>query len=119
MNGLVYLIHKEDSDIYKIGVTRKSLKETKRVMELQTGNEKKLSIAKGFPTDIPFKIETVMHRLWKPKKYIKEDFKELEGEWFILTMEEVEQFIFECTKIENNIYFLNENSTLSETKLDE
>jgi len=107
----VYLIHKEDSDRYKIGVTRKSPKETKRIKGLQTGNDKELTMIRAFPTNIPFKIETILHRVWKSKKYIPEDFKEMEGEWFKLSQQDVDQFILECTKIENHIYFLEENST--------
>lgn len=112
--GYVYLINKEGSDVYKIGVTRKSIKESSRLKSLQTGNEKKLSVLHAFSTDIPFKIETILHRAWKSKKYISEDFKNLEGEWFKLTDKDVSQFITKCTTIENNIYFLEKNSTFFE-----
>ena len=107
----VYLIHKENSDRYKIGVTREHPNKDKRLKSLQTGNERRLSIVHIFPTEYPFKVETILHRLWKPKKYISEDFKNLEGEWFALTQQDVDLFILECTKIENHIYFLEENST--------
>jgi len=109
--GYIYLIHKEDSDRYKIGVTRKSPKQTKRVKALQTGNDTKLSIVHAFPSEIPFKIETVLHRVWKHKKHIPENFKDLEGEWFILSQQDVDRFMHECTKIQNNIQLLEKKST--------
>ena len=109
--GYVYLIHKENSDRYKIGVTRKSPKESKRLKGLQTGNDEKLSIIHAFPTEIPFKVEAIIHRMWKSKKYIPEDFKDMKGEWFKLSQQDVGRFILECTKIENNIYLLEEKST--------
>lgn len=112
--GIVYLINIERTDLYKIGITRKTPQE--RLKSLQTGNPKKLVLADYYKTDIYNQIETVIHRRFKHKKYQPDDFEHLIGEWFELDNEDVKNFKNTCRIIEDGLYSIQKNSTLPETK---
>jgi hypothetical protein len=103
--GIVYLINIERTDLYKIGITRVSPQ--KRLKSLQTGNPNKLVLVDYFETEIYTKIEAVMHRILKHKKYIPEDFENLMGEWFCLTFEDVRGFKQMCKNIERGMLAIN------------
>lgn len=96
----VYLIHQEDSDLYKIGVSKRV---NKRLKENQTGNGTKLEIIAVFPTEIPYKIENIIHRKWQHKRK--------EGEWFELDYNDVNSFETVCREIENNLNYLSKHNT--------
>ena len=113
--GFVYLINVERSDLYKIGITKKSIEE--RMRALQTGSAKKLVIVDSYKSHDYRSIETVMHRILKHKKYIAEDFDTLKGEWFMLTFEEVSSFKNQCETIEKSLKFIKDNSTLDIDKV--
>ena len=113
--AFVYLINIERTDLYKIGITRKTIKE--RMKSLQTGSPFKLFIIDFYETDMCQKIETILHRNFKHKKYVSEDFENLIGEWFQLTFEDVKDFREKCQKIEDNVNYLKVNSTFDITKI--
>ena len=111
--GFVYLIGSGSSDKYKIGISKNP---PNRLRGLQTGNSLELKLINYYESKIYIKIETILHRTLKHKKFIQEDFKELKGEWFQLTNEDVCSFKENCKRIEDAIYHLKENSTLNITK---
>jgi hypothetical protein len=112
--GFVYLINIERTDLYKIGITRKTVEE--RMKSLQTGNPLTLTLVEKYESKIYQKIETIIHRMLKHKKYIPEDFDTLKGEWFQLTLFEALEFTKMCNQIEESINYLKEHSTLDVTK---
>lgn len=112
--GFVYLINIEKTDLYKIGITRKTVEE--RMKSLQTGNPLKLVLVDSYKSDKHQKIETIIHRRLKHKKYISEDFENLKGEWFQLTFQETLEFKKICIQIEESIVYISKNSTLDVTK---
>lgn len=112
--GIVYLINIERTDLYKIGITRKTPQE--RLKALQTGNPNKLVLTDFYKTDIYNQIETVIHRRFKHKKYQPDDFENLMGEWFQLNFEDVKNFKNTCKIIEEGLESIQKNSTLSETQ---
>lgn len=112
--GFVYLINIDKTNLYKIGITRKTVEE--RMKSLQTGNPLKLVLIEKYKSKIYQKIETIIHRRLKHKKYIPEDFNYLKGEWFQLTFEEALEFKKMCEQIEESVSYLKKHSTLDVTK---
>lgn len=112
--GFVYLINNGKTDKYKIGVSKKP---PNRIKGLQTGNPNELSITDFYESDFYIKIETILHRVLKHKKYQEEEFKNLPGEWFKLKNEDVRRFKESCSSIEKSINFLRENSTIEFDKI--
>jgi hypothetical protein len=104
--GFIYLISSGLTDKYKIGVSKKP---PNRKKELQTGNPFELSVVKYYESEFCYKIESVLHRLLKYKKYVSEDFSYLKGEWFNLTNEDVKNFVFNCKKIEKGIIIVKKD----------
>ncbi len=104
----IYLIKAELEGVeyYKIGVTRR-LPET-RLKELQTGNALKLELVHIFKTKFGTLLESTLHRKYSN---LQES-----GEWFGLTMEDVNTFLKNCEKIENNFQFFEENNTYMDDK---
>jgi len=88
----VYLIHQDDSDLYKIGVSKHV---NKRLKENQTGNGNILELIKSVPCQNPYMVEAVIHRLWNYKRAV--------SEWFILSEEDVTNFDHICYKIDSNL----------------
>ena len=98
--GVVYLIAENgDGDMYKIGVTRSDV--SSRIKKLQTGNGNGLRCVTTFRTTKPYKLEKMLH------SYFKESREE--GEWFLLTKEQVDGFIPLCEKYQGIIDSLDEN----------
>jgi hypothetical protein len=112
--GFIYLINSGTTDKYKIGVSKNP---PNRKKELQTGNPQDLILVDYYESENYQKIETILHRNLKHKKYIEDDFRNLKGEWFILTNEDVLNFKQKCKKIEDSIEYLKENSTFDITKI--
>jgi hypothetical protein len=102
----IYLINLENTDLYKIGVTKTTPE--KRMKQLQTGCPRRLVLIDFFGTDRPFQIEAALHRFLRHYKFISEDFDYLQGEWFMFR--EI-NFRERCLSIEKNIEFLENNST--------
>jgi hypothetical protein len=103
----VYLIHNVKEDIFKVGVSKNSLK---RVKQLQTGSGNQIVLKGFYRTEIAYKIESTIHNLWSYKKYIGDDFTNLEGEWFVLSIEDIISFKDFCKKIEDNFNKLKQMS---------
>lgn len=101
----VYLKYCSALDLYKIGVSKNS---NKRNKALQTGNPYEIETIFNFFSKYPYRVETSLHREFGTcKKNIDND--KLKGEWFNLSMEQVNNFLNRCVTIENNITFLIEN----------
>jgi hypothetical protein len=92
-----------DEIVYKIGVTRQI--KDKRTKQLSTGNSKNLKIVKEFKSEYAYKLETALHNTFRNKKINKE--------WYMLSKDEVDNFITLCEKYENNYKILKEFSTLN------
>jgi len=108
----VYLIQIENTNIFKIGSTKKSPQS--RLKSLQTGSPFNLILREFYETEFYYtKIEHTLHRQFKFKKYIPENFDNLQGEWFQLDNDDIENFLNSCKKIEENLNFLENNSTLN------
>jgi hypothetical protein len=107
----IYLLQLEGTDLYKIGFTKNS--PSKRVKSLQTGSPHKIILADQYETEMASKIESILHRSMKSKKYIAEDGFTLLGEWFKLDMSDIKEFKNRCKRIEENLRVIKEISTLN------
>ena len=94
----VYLLANLDKGHYKIGITTSAVE--KRVKQLQTGSSEPIDIIHIFETDFHSKVEKTLHR--------KFDSKRLEGEWFLLEKEDVDNFLDECKKTHENFKYLSD-----------
>jgi predicted GIY-YIG superfamily endonuclease len=95
MIGYVYLFQCENTSNYKIGTTR-FLK--KRKKQIQTSNAEKIIIIHEFESILPYKLESVLHKIYSVKKK--------EGEWFEFTQIDVNEFLSVCLKFEENFKIL-------------
>ena len=95
----VYLINKEYTDEYKIGISNKP---EKRLKGLQTGNSEQLIIYEKFPSEFATKVETRLHRQYGTTRK--------KGEWFELTEEQASGFLSLCEEYEKQFSFLNNNN---------
>jgi len=91
----VYLMRNDETSRYKIGVSKDP---TKRIEQLQTGNDSDIVLISSFHSKYPTKVETALQNSFA---HIRK-----RGEWFSLGIEEEVNFISECTKIEQNIEYL-------------
>lgn len=100
-HGWIYLIKESGDDLlHKIGVT-KSDDINKRLKKLQTGNGNKLLLVKSFLSNKPYKLEKMLH--WKYQENREE------GEWFLMTKDDVNGFINECERCQKIIDALKDN----------
>ncbi len=97
MNGYVYLLY--DGEYYKIGITKGDIK--KRIKTLQTGSPKPIRLINSYKTKNYRKMESWFHRLYKDDR--------VEGEWFYLNDDQVNNFTNEAIKIDKNINSLTNN----------
>lgn len=100
-DGYVYLLNESGDDaMYKIGVSRNSdIK--KRIKKLQTGNGNEIIERYKFFSRRPFRLETMLHQYYHESR--------CEGEWFLLTKEQVEEFPAKCEQYEKIIDCLKDN----------
>ena len=99
--GHVYLIGETNNPgRYKIGSTRAKDVNT-RLKQLQTGNSSELYIKESFETEHPFKLEKMLHNHFK--------YKNLSGEWFGLSEDDIEAFRGICEEKMKVIESLKEN----------
>lgn len=99
-SGYVYLLCENgDNELYKIGVTGGSIEN--RIKKLQTGNGNKLLCVNSFLSSRPYKLEKMLHAHFFSDRE--------EGEWFLLSKEQVESFIPLCEQYEGIIEALKEN----------
>lgn len=96
----IYLAQAENTNNYKIGITRQDPKN--RLRQLQTGNSCKLVLISKFETKYGNKMEIALHSRFKTKKR--------EGEWFNLQEEDLKQFHELCMQIEKNFDTLAESN---------
>jgi len=89
----IYLIKCEvdETILYKIGYS-KDVK--RRLKELKTSNPNPLEIVATFETKHNRKLETSFHNYYKHKN--------VNGEWFSLSSNEVERFLENCRQMERN-----------------
>lgn len=95
MQKYVYLIKSEETDRYKIGISKNP---AKRLKQLQTGNSEKLVLINKYETSLFNKIETTLHNRYS---YLKK-----EGEWFEFGLDQELSFISECENIEKTLISL-------------
>jgi hypothetical protein len=105
----IYLFNIKNTDIYKIGFTRKDPQ--LRVEALQTGNPFEIVYVNHYETERATTVESVLHRRYQHKK-VTEEYENIKGEWFVLEQEQVESFYEDCEKIDKNLQVIEENSTL-------
>jgi len=108
-----YLIGNKNKSLFKIGHTKDL---NARLIGIQVGCPYKVEIIYAYPSMYATKIEGVMHRHFASSKE-DQDGEGLVGEWFCLGPLEIESFMGECKKIDDNIKILKENSTLDIDKL--
>lgn len=100
----VYLISSqiEGSIHYKIGYTKREVSE--RIKELKTGNCAEFDIVKVYkPKDFAVTIEKKLHHYFNNKK--------VNGEWFKLSNEDVDEFESLCESFYKLIKQLQDNNT--------
>lgn len=110
----IYLANIEGTDIYKIGFTKKNPKV--RISSLQTGNPFKILLVDFVEIEDASQVESILHRNLKTKKYISEEGMNLLGEWFKLEVDDIKGFKDKCKRIQENLNFLRESSTLYSKK---
>lgn len=98
--GHVYLINMVDTNFYKIGHTTRDVEV--RLNELRTGNPQPLELVKFYETDNYQKLETWLHRRYRPNKK--------EGEWFEFDENVIYDFINECKTLDKTITLLLEQN---------
>ena len=97
--GYIYLIYDEGNDVYKIGVTRNPVQS--RIKKMQTGNPTQLRLILLYKCEYPFRLETMLHNIYKNKKVM--------NEWFELTDNDVIGFKNICDKTVDQINMLKTN----------
>lgn len=90
--GYVYLINEVDTNIYKIGISKKPANE-ERIKNLQTGNHNELELVFEIKSKCYTTLEKTLHRTFK-------DYN-LKGEWF--DIKDKNMIIEEIIKINNNL----------------
>jgi len=85
---------------YKIGRTKRDPKI--RLKEFKTGNSRPLEVVKVFESKWGTKIEAALHRRFS--------YKRMDGEWFDLDEEDLNNFEKECLQMHRNFECLAENS---------
>lgn len=98
--GYVYLLGVNgDNELFKIGVTKSTIES--RMKKLQTGNGNTLKCVDSFHSNKPYKLEKMLHNHFSKDR---ED-----GEWFLLSKNQIEHFQEICKKYQDIIDSLNEN----------
>lgn len=96
---IVYIVKIESERKYKIGYTKRKLE--KRLKELQTGCPDVIEPVWYFKSKYVTKLESYLHRQFKDKK--------IEGEWFLLENEDIDNIKRECVNFEKRVDFLMES----------
>ena len=99
----IYLICAEidGKKLYKIGYTRRTIQE--RIREFRTGNASEFYIVDSFQSKWGTKIEARLHKQYKPKK--------INGEWFDLNENDINEFRSSCQSFHNNYEMLVNSNT--------
>ena len=100
----VYLMkvyeNEEGNYLYKIGRTKRKVEE--RLKEFKTGNPN-IEFVTSFKSIWGTKIESYLHKIYKSKN--------VSGEWFLLTEENVNSFLSDCKKIHDGLEIINNDNT--------
>jgi hypothetical protein len=96
----VYLVT-DGTGLYKIG---RSADANLRIKGLQTSNGRELELLYAVDCVHGPKVEAILHRRHATKKS--------KGEWFALTQEDRERFVMEVKAIDDNLVYIEQNSTL-------
>ena len=106
--GNVYLLMSTDSDgekeLFKIGITKSSIE--KRIKTLSTGNPNKIVLINSYYSKNYKDIEKWLHSRYSLNRTISKN------EWFVLTNEQVLNFVDTCKKIDETINLIKSTSTL-------
>ncbi len=103
VNGTIYLIYDINNDLFKIGLTRGSVR--KRLKQLQTGNGTELKIIKSYDTKYPILLEQHLHLKFCGKNAL--------NEWFYLNDDDVFGFEKTCETIEQSLLILETNDFMT------
>ena len=98
----IYLLNQSDTNLYKIGITKKD--PLKRIKELQVGNGNTLILIKTFQTEFNFQFEKALHKYYTQQQ--------VNSEWFEFSKEILDKFDEVCNLLENNFKILHTTSTL-------
>lgn len=108
----VYLFNVEGTNVYKIGNSKHP---EKRTAEVQTSCPYKVNMVFRFESDYPTQVESALHKKFGLQKE-DEDGRELQGEFFYLSLDDRKMFLESCQKIENNFIILENNTYLQDKK---
>lgn len=104
-DGYIYLIKENGDDLlHKIGVTREK-NINNRIKKLQTGNGNQLILVNSFLSNNPYKLEKMLHFYYRENRQ--------EGEWFLLSKDDTDNFINICNKYQSIIDTLNSDNEFS------
>lgn len=112
MKQYVYLFNLEGTDIYKIGYSKHP---NKRVSEVQVGCPFKVVEVARFESNYPTQVEANLHRQFGMQKE-DEDGRELQGEFFSLTLDDRRMFKEHCQNAEDMFLILESNTYLQDKK---
>lgn len=106
----VYLFNLEGTDIYKIGNSKHP---EKRIPTVQTGCPYRVIEIARFETKYATQIESKLHKKFG---FQKEDEygRQLQGEFFSLSLKDKEMFLEHCKKEEEIFLILEENTYLQD-----
>ena len=110
----VYLIQEEGTDNYKIGVTRRRVKD--RISGLASGNSNRLLEVTHYETELGYKLETALHNYFKG---LGKDSKDVDLLVRNLPLEFIDFdktiFLDVCHKLNENLIFLKKNNSLCDS----
>ena len=108
----VYLFNVEGTNVYKIGYSKHP---KKRLSEVQIGCPYKVTEVARFESEYPSQVESALHKKFG---FQKEDEygRELQGEFFSLSLDDRERFNEHCKKYENTFLILENNTYLQDKK---
>ena len=106
----VDLFNLEGTNIYKIGYSKHP---SKRVEEVQVGCPFKVTEVARFESNYPTQVESSMHKKFQFQRE-DEDGRELQGEFFALTLDDRTMFKESCQKAEDMFLILESNTYLQD-----
>jgi len=112
MKQYVYLFNVEGTDVYKIGYSKHP---KKRIAEVQVGCPYRVTEVARFKSEYPTQVESKLHRQFGMQKE-DEDGRELQGEFFSLSLDDRKMFLEHCQNAENMFLILENNTYLQDKK---
>ena len=108
----VYLFNLYGTNIYKIGYSKHP---NKRILEVQVGCPFKVIEVARFKSQYPTQVEAGLHNKFKFQRE-DEDGRELQGEFFALSLDDRKMFMEHCQKVEDMFLILENNTYLQDKK---